>query len=101
MVAYIIAIGLLVVGVAYFFLRGGSLGSDGVAPAPILTDEFGTPIPKGTWVSEDGTQRQAKPGATGYSPPPRKKSSPSGDKVTYVPPSTGPLIEARSGRGHF
>lgn len=100
MVAWILAIGLLVAGVVWYLY--GGLESPGVA-------EPG--LPQNGWDGVGSRGDGAETGArTGYSPPVGAARTPVGAppalppptaKVGFVPPSTGPALQARSGKGAF
>ncbi len=97
MVAWILAIGLLVAGVVWYFY--GGLSSPGVAdPGASLT-------PGWDGVGIRGNGAESGQLHTGYSPPtgaPRMPvGAPATSKVTFVAPSTGPASATRSGVGHF
>ncbi len=105
MVAWILAIGLLVAGAVWYFY--GGLTSPGVAdPGAALTPGW-----DGVGSRGDGADSGqifsggAPPLHSGYTsprttgaPPPLP---PPTAKVGFVPPSTGPAIQARRGVGAF
>ncbi len=100
MVAWILAIGLLVAGAVWYFY--GGLSSPGVAdPGAALTPGW-----DGVGIRGNGAESGAlysggsPPLHSGYTSPRTAGAAPT-VKVGFVAPSTGPASETRSGKGHF